>query len=512
MQIAIRYFGYLFLLILTAGCSKLSRTYVMKIDFTMKRMIIGILAVCNIGWSFAQENKWSLEECIQHALDQNISINQRKLNNRLSEITLEQSKADLLPNLTASGSQSWNFGRSVDPYTNDYVSTNVGSNNFGLNTSVTLFDGLQSINTIKKNRIDVESGNLDLEQTKNDIILSVTQAYLQVLFAYEQVENATISLESTAAQVERTQKLVNAGSSPEGDLFKINSQLASDQYSLVNAENQLSLAKINLMQIMELPVEEEFDIVIPDFDIATIGIDLPQSPDEIYEKALELQPEIESSQLKVASAEQSLKITKGALYPRLSLSGSLGTGYSNARTLRLYEDPVTEVQEIGYVQSAGPSEVVVAERTYTPSQIVDYGFADQIRDNLSESVRLSISIPIFNRFQTKNSISRSKINVETAELDRQNTENQLRKTIEQAYNDLLSSAKNYDAAIVQLKSLERSYNDTERKYELGMINATDYLIEKNNFENSKYSLTRAKYEYIFTYKILDFYQGKPISF
>ncbi len=478
----------------------------------MKKIVIVLLTICNIGWSFAQESKWTLEECIQHALDRNITINQRKLNNELSEISLEQSKTDLLPNLTASGSQSWNFGRSVDPYTYDYVSTNVGSNNFGLSTSVTLFDGLQSFNTIKKNQIDVESGTLDLEQTKNDIILSVTQAYLQVLFAYEQVENAALSLESTAAQVERTQKLVNAGSSPEGDLFKINSQLASDQYSLVNAENQLSLSKINLMQIMELPVEEEFDIVIPEFDIATIGIDLPESSDEIFVKALEVQPEIESSKLKVASAEQSLKIAKGGLYPRLSLSGNLGTGYSNARTLRLYEDPVTDIQEIGYVQSAGPSEVVVTERTYSPSRIVDYGFADQIKDNLSESIRLSLSIPIFNRFQTKNNISRSRINVETAELDRQNTENQLRKTIEQAYNDLVSSAKNYDAAVEQLKSLERSYNDTERKYELGMVNATDYLIEKNNFENSKYSLTRAKYEYIFTYKILDFYQGKPITF
>ncbi len=477
----------------------------------MKKIIIGILAICNIGWSFTQENKWTLAECIQHALDRNITINQRKLNNELSEITLEQSKADLLPNLTASGSQSWNFGRSVDPYTNDYVSTNVGSNNFGLSTSVTLFDGLQSINTIKKNQIDVESGTLDLEQTKNDIILSVTQAYLQVLFAYEQVENTSISLESTAAQVERTQKLVNAGSSPEGDLFKINSQLASDQYSLVNAENQLSMAKVNLMQIMELPVEEEFDVVIPEFDVTTIGIAYSGASDEIYAKALEVQPEIESSQLKVASAEQSLKIARGALYPRLSLSGSLGSGYSNARTLRQYGEPTTVIQEVGYLQS-DPSEIVVAEREFTSSSIADYNFGNQIRDNLNESVRLSLSIPIFNRFQVRNNISRSKINVETAELNKQNTENQLRKTIEQAYNDLVSSAKNYDAAVEQLKSLERSYNDTERKYELGMVNATDYLIEKNNFENSKYSLTRAKYEYIFTFKILDFYQGNPITF
>ena len=477
----------------------------------MKKLIIGILAICSTSWSYTQENTWTLDACIQHALDRNITINQRKLNNELTEINLDQSRADLLPNLSASGSQSWNFGRSVDPYTNEYVSTNVGSNNFSMSTSVTLFDGLQNINSIKKNQIDVQSGSLDLEKTKNDIILSVTQAYLTVLFAYEQVDNALNRIESTISQVERTQKLVDVGSSAEGELFKINSQLASDQYSLVNAENQLSISKVNLMQIMELPVEEEFEIVVPDFDIETIGISFPESSDEIYAKAMEIQPEIESSELKVASAEQSLKISKGALYPRLSLSGSLSSGYSNARTFRQYGDPVSEIQEVGYLQS-DPSELVVTDRMYTPSSIIDYGFGDQIRDNLSESVRLNLSIPIFSRFQVKNNISRSKINVETAELNKQNTENQLRKTIEQAYNDLVSTSKNYDAAVEQLKSLERSYNDTERKYELGMVNATDYLIEKNNFENSRYSLTRAKYEYIFTYKILEFYQGNPISF
>ena len=302
----------------------------------MKKVMLGILIFSASGWVFSQENIWTLEECINHALERNITINQRKLNNELSEINLDQSKADLFPNLTASGSQSWNFGRSVDPYTNDYVSTNVGSNNFSLSTNVTLFDGMQNLNTIKKNQIDVQSGNLDLEKTKNDIILSVTQAYLQVLFAYEQVENTLLRLESTAAQVDRTQKLVNAGSSAEGELFKINSQLATDQYSLVNAENQLSISKVNLMQIMELPVEDEFDVVIPEFEIETIRIAFSGSANEIFRKALEIQPEIESSELQVASAEQSLKIAKGGLYPRLSLSGSLGSGYSNAKKNRVW--------------------------------------------------------------------------------------------------------------------------------------------------------------------------------
>jgi outer membrane protein len=421
----------------------------------------------------SQDKKWTLTECINRALQENTTVNQRKLANNVSELTLEQSKATRIPTLSGSSSQGFTFGRSLDPYTNTYVPQDVKSSNFSLNSSLNLFTGFQTINTIKKNELDLKAGTLDLEKTKKDVNLNVNLAYLQVLFAYEQVENAKVQVESTQSQVEKTQILVNAGTLPIGSLYTVQSQLATDKYNLVNAENQLSISKVNLMQLMEFPVDPYFDIVRPDLTKMVIEPTSVLFPDSIYSKALQVQPEIESAELKVTSAETNLKISKASLYPRLSLSAGVSSAYSDART-----------------------------RT----------FDEQLRDNLSQSVRLSLSIPIFNQKQVSTSIQKSEISVLTTQLTAQDTRNQLRKSIEQAYNDKLAAQNNYGAVQNQLISTETSYNDSKRKYELGMITATDYLIAKNNYSTAVSNLIRAKYNYLFMNKILDFYQGNSIEF
>lgn len=456
----------------------------------------------------AQQKVWSLEECIDLSLQNNISLNQKKLSGKLDEINLEQSKAGVLPSLTATGSQSFNFGRSVDPYSYDYIEQNISSSNLSLNSNFTLFNGFQTKNNIKKDEIDLKAGNYDLEKTEDNVILDVTQAYLQVLYAYEQVENSETKVKSTEAQVKRTEILVSTGSVPEGDLLKIKSQLATDNYSLVNNENQLSILKVNLMQIMEMPVTDGFDIKRPDFiepDLGTIAI--PES-EKVFQDALMQRPEIQEADLMVESAKTSLDIAKGARLPRLILSAGITTGYSNTRNLYSRES-ILETREIGYLQS-NPSEIVVTQAQMFTTTPIGYPYFNQLQDNLSESIRLSLSIPIFDRKQVQSNIKRSEININTAKLSAQNTRNQLRKTIEQAYNDMIAARKNLQASREQLKSIEKSFVDTERKFKLGMVNATDYLIEKNNFEQAKSNLTRAKYELIFKQKILEFYQDKPI--
>jgi outer membrane protein len=305
-----------------------------------------------------------------------------------------------------------------------------------------------------------------------DVTLNITLAYLQVLFAYEQVENAKLQMESTRSQVEKTEKMVNSGALPVGNLYTVESQLSTDKYSLVNAENQLSISKVNLMQLMELPADPAFDVYRPEMS----GFEIPavpsQMPEDIYLKALEVQPEIESSEIKVASAETNLKISKASLYPRLSLNAGISSAYSDQRP-----------------------------RT----------FSEQLNDNLSQSIRFSLSIPIFNQKQTTTQIQKSEINVRSTQLNALETKNQLRKSIEQAYNDMVAAHHNYEAVQGQLIATETSFNDSNRKYELGMITATDFLIAKNNYENARTNLIRAKYNYLFMRKILDFYQGNPIE-
>jgi len=439
----------------------------------MKRVIF-ILVISGIYNSLmmSQDKKWTLEECINRALEENITVNQRILTNSTTELTLEQSKAVRIPTLTGSTGQGFTFGRSLDPYTNTYEALDIASNNFSLSSNLSLFSGFQATNTIKRNELDLKAGSFDLEQIKKDVTLNVTLAYLQVLFAYEQIENAKLQVETTQAQVERTKILVDAKTLPIGDLYTVQSQLATNKYTLVNAQNQLSISKVNLMQLMELPVDPGFDIVRPDLGNLVIEVKDESDLDEIYAKALQVQPEILSSDLKVTSAETNLKISKGALFPRLSLSSGISSAYSNARA-----------------------------RT----------FEQQLRDNLSESIRLSLSIPIYNQKQVSTSIQKSQISVYSSQLNALDTRNQLRKNIEQAFNDLVSAQHNYEAVQEQLVSTETSYNDSKRKYDLGMITATDFLIEMNNYSTAISNLTRAKYNYLFMKKILDFYQGNPIE-
>jgi outer membrane protein len=399
-------------------------------------------------------------------------VNQRKLANATTELTLEQSKATRIPSLSASTNQSFTFGLSLDPRTNINTPIDIASTNLGMNSSLNLFSGFQLTNTIKKNELDLQAGNFDLEKTKKDVTLNITLAYLQVLFAHEQVENAKSQVESTQSQVDKTKILVAAGTLPIGSLYTVESQLATDRYNLVNAENQLSISRVNLMQLMELPVEPGFDVVRPGMDSLVIPVHGAQLPDSIFSKALLAQPDIASSELKVASAEMSLKISKAALFPRLLMSAGVSSAYSDAR---------------------------------------DRTFQEQLGDNLAESIRLNLSIPIFNQKQTSASIRRSQIGIYTSQLNALDTRNQLRKNIEQAYNDMVSAQHNYEAVQNQLVSTETSYNDSKRKYDLGMITATDFLIAKNNYSTAISNFTRAKYNYLFMKKILDFYQGNPIE-
>lgn len=439
----------------------------------MNRIFIIISLACVISSSaFCQDKKWSLAECIDHALQENTAVKQGQLSNNVTALTLEQSKANFIPTLSASGSQGFNFGRTLDPHTNTYVTQNNITNNFSVNSSYNLFTGFQTINTIKMNQLNLKAGTLDLEKTKKDVTLNVTLAYLQVLYAYEQVEQAKSQVESTQSQVDKTQILVNAGTLPIGNLYTVQSQLATDNYSLVTAENQLSISKVNLEQLMELPVLPVFDIVRPDLSNLIVESENKTGTDSIYSKALLVQPDIASAALKVSSAETNLKISKAALYPRLSLSTGISSAYSNKGTL---------------------------------------GFQEQLKENRTEAVRLNLAIPIYSQKQVSTNIKKSQINITSIQLAALDTRNQLRKNIEQAYNDMVAAQHNFEAVQNQLIMTETSYNDSKRKYDLGMITATDFLIAKNNYSTALSNLIHAKYNYLFTTKILDFYQGNPIK-
>ena len=423
------------------------------------------------------QDPWTLEQCIEYAYKNNISIKQQTINTEYNKNNLEQSKMSRLPSLNASSSYGATFGQGIDPITYEFKNQTVQSMNMSLNTAVTLFGGLQKVNTIQQNEFNLQASLKDLEKLKNDIALNIAAAYLQILFNRELLDVAKSQLDITRLQVERTQVLVNAGSLAKGGLLEIQSQQASEELQVVNAENNLVISYLNLSQILDLESAENFNIVIPEISEIQEN-ELLFGVDMVFASALNTLPQIKGSEFRLSAAESGLKYAKGARIPRLGLSASYGSGYSDIR------------QKIGNAT---------------------YPMNEQLRDNASKSLFLTLSVPIFNNYMIRNGIKNSRLNLSIVELDLANTKNQLYKEIQQSYADALGALKRYRATEKALVSMEESFKYTQEKYQVGLVNAVDFNVAKNQLTRTQSDLLQSKYNYIFKTNILNFYRGEPIK-
>lgn len=451
---------------------------------------------------------WTLETCIDYALKNNIQIKQSVLNTELSEINLTQSKANLLPSLNGNASHTYNYGRTVDRFTNQFATQQVLSQNLSLSSDVTLFGGLQTINSIKENKFTYLASKYDVEKMKNDISLNIASAYLQILYAMEAAENARNQMGITNAQVERTKKLVDAGAAAKGTLLDIQAQLASEELNVTNTQNQLDLAYLALAQYLNLPSATDFSIVKPDLSVGNETL-LTATASQIYNSAVSNLPEIKSADLKVKSAEKAVDVAWGGLSPRLVFSASYGTGYSSA-SQQMTSDPVFQnYQPNGSFTSAGDT---VLSPYFSSPAYEKIPFSKQYNDNINKSFGFYLTIPIFNRFQTKSTIDRARIQKTNADLNVESTKLQIEKNIQQAYADANAGLKKYNATLKAVDAMQESFKYTEQKFNVGMVNTTDYNTAKNNLIKVQSDLLQSKYEYVFKTKVLDFYQGKPLKF
>jgi outer membrane protein len=471
---------------------------------------ISVLSLTLISWvpAFTQVKVYTFKECMDRAVEYNITLSQERLNNESDQIILRQSQYSRTPTLNLSGTQGFSTGRIVDPFSNQFVNQSIKSNNFSLSGSVVLFNGFQNVNTIKQNRIMYEAGKMDVEMVKNNVIINLASSYLSVLLAYEQVDIAHNQVNVTEAQVARTQELVNSGKVAELDLFKISAQVETDRLNLVTAENQVVLSKLSLAQIMNISASDSFEVEKIPIDVAPQY--LIMKTEEIYNTAADIQPVVRSAALLKSSSEVGLKVSRGAFMPRLTLNGNITTGYSSARTLN-FNTTGLQTQTIGYLQN-DPSQLVLGAVPYSTTTRDKYPFGRQLNDNIGGSAVFSLVVPILNGRQTRSNIERSKLNIRSAELNEQSVKVKLRNDIEQVHADMKAAYKKYEAALRQSDALDKSYTGTELRYSLGMTNPTDLIIEKNNFVRGQSTLLQAKYEYLFNAKVLDLYVGKEITF
>lgn len=445
-------------------------------------LLISAVLLLFSGGLIAQK-AWTLEECIDYALENNIRVKQSYLDVKAGEVNQLQSKLDFLPSVNGSASHSYGWGRSIDLATYQYVNQQSMQSYFDVSSSVTLFNGFQKLNTLKQRRYDYLASKYNSDKIKNDISLAVAGYYLQILFSRELVGNAREQLDITQQQVDRTRKLVEAGTLAQGSLLDIQAQLANEEVSLVQAQNQLTLANLDLLQLLELQAGTEFSIDVPKLSVNKAPELLPV--DYIYNAALDVMPEIKSAELNYSSTDRALAIAKGSRSPSLTMNAGIGTNFSDQ--IRLSNIPT----DPGYNETKP--------------------FSDQLRDNRSTTLSFRLSIPIFNGYQTSSYISRSKLNLLNADYNLQLAKNTLRKNVETAYTDALAAYKTYQARQKSLNSLNESFKYTEQKFNVGMVNALDYNVSKNQLNLAESDLLSAKYDFIFKLKVLDFYLGKSLT-
>lgn len=447
----------------------------------MKTLITGISALLLfVSTGVNAQKYWTLEECVKYAQEKNIQIKRQELSTQISQNNYFQSKMNMLPNLGAGWDHQFGSGRTLSTDSvYRWVNTNVQEGSMGIQSDITLFNGFQTLNGIRKSNYELKKSLADLDKEKNDISLNIAAAYLQVLLDEELYAVAKNQVELTQMQVERNKKLVEVGNVARGNLLEIQAQLSREQVNMTNAFNRQTMDYLTFSQMLELDSVGDFKLYHPENIVFDESAPL-QSVNEIYAQAEMNMPEVRSSEFYLESQKKDLLIRKGALSPRLSLSALYYTRYN-------------------------PDAVDYTNPT------AKYGFFDQLNDKKYKQLSISLSIPIFNRFQTRTNINNSKIAVADAEYGLTQTKKILYKSIQQAHADAKASYDNYISRKEAVASSEESFKYTQQKYEVGMSSALDYNVAKNNLTKAKSDLVQAKYEYIFKTKVLDFYKGTTLK-
>ena len=467
--------------------------------------LVTFIGMLSASPSFSQRI-WTLEECINYALDNNLDVQKQILTVESNKASLLQSKLGMLPNLNANATNVWNFGQTIDMYTNTFATNTVRSNNFYIQTDLTLFSGLQKFNTVKQNQINLLASKYNLDVLKNDISLSVAGYYLDILFSTELLDVAKEQLRITKEQVVRISKMVDAGASARGDLLNIQAQQSAEELAAIEAENRLTIASISLQQLIDLPVSKDFRVEKPELKAVEAPKELVTT-EIIFEHALKTRPEIKSAELNVKSAQKYLAIMRGSVTPTLSFGGSWGTGYSGAaKEIDPTLNPVIKPYNIGITQIS--RDTVIGYDMVRSTRTIS--FSDQMRQNENQSLGFYLNVPIFNGWQGRTAISKAKILMHQAELDLDIRTRDLRKLIEQAYADAVASLKKFNSSQEKVNAQEESFKYTGQKFDVGMVTSFDYNNSKKDLTKAQSDLLQAKYDFIFKTTILDFYAGNPI--
>ena len=430
-------------------------------------------AVCLLGaWGLSAHGQsadgWTLRRCIEYARTNNIEVRSSQIARQSALVDLEQAQAQKTPSLSFSTTQSYRHAKNEN---RNFASNGTYEGNYALNAGITIYNGGKLKNSLLQQRTVGKSRDAEVEMARNSIEIAVTQAYLEILYAAESVKTDEQTVESSEAQMNRAEALFEAGSISRSDYAQMESQYASDRYQLTSSEARLSESRLALKQLLELGLEDSFEVVFPEIDSADVLSEIPALED-VYRTALTVMPEVENSRLGIESSQIGEKIARAEGRPTLTADASIGTGNTSGS---------------------------------------NYAFYNQLDNKLNERAGITFSVPIFNRKQAKSSIAKARLQTLQAELNYVDTEKNLLRTVESLYQDAVSAQSRDVAAADRVRSAGLSYRLMLEQFEAGMKNTVELLTEKNNFLAAQQEQLQAKYQAVLSIRLLNFYRDQPIQ-
>ena len=473
----------------------------------MKRPLFLLMLLITLTNAFSQRY-WTLDECVNTAMKNNISLRQKNLTRRSADADVFQSKMNVLPSVNGQMSNNWNTGFAINPITNSAQrDVTFRSNNFSLNANMTLFNGFQNTNSIRLNESNKEATAHDVQSTMNTIALSICNAYLLSLQNIELVESRRLQTESTKSLVMRQEKMYELGASNKTKLLQLKAQLSNEELLLVTAENQLAQSYLTLWQAMNIAPDSLNRIRSPEPGPSQVDSEI-RTAEQVYEVYTQNSPEIKAAKQRRRSAEISGFIAQGGRSPRLTLTGNINSFYST-QSQKFTGSAQNILFPTGIVDSAGNSlSYYTLARKYSNTEVVP--FSEQFDKNLGKTIGLSLTLPIFNGWQVNSNIKKQNINLENAELNEAQARNDVYKNVYQSYLDFKSAKKKYEANVNNLDANKEAAVLAEGQFNLGALSTNDYLQAKNANLQAETNFLQAKYELLFRRKVLDFYLGKSL--
>jgi outer membrane protein len=479
------------------------------------RVLLFLVVMVTGGMAFGQGAYWDLKRCVEYGMNNNITVRQAKIQAEQSEINYQQSNLQRIPSLSYGLTHGFSFGRTLDRTTNVYTSRSAMFQQMSISSNVLLFNFNSLKNTEASNKFSMEADKAAVDKARNDIGLNIAQLYLRALLSYEQVEISRIVLSQTKAQYLNTRKLVDAGSLPELNAAELEATVARDSATVVQAVSQAELDKLSLKALLNLPADQDFELVIPQVDKIPVDDILSIYPEDVYQSALNSQPQIRLNNLRRSASEKNLLAAKGQMMPTISAFGQLATNF-NQFLMKSTGVSVNGENLTGAYIKQGATQIPVyapnIEANFVNRKIGEFfsGYSQQIRDQFGQGIGLSINIPIFNGAQAKSNVKRALLDVKRSDLNIERDKLQLKQDVYTAYFSASGAFQTFVAREKALSTAQRSFDLASRRFELGVMQTIEWLTNQNNLTRAKIDKALAQYEYIFRMKVLEFYKGQGL--